>query len=99
MTNYLVSYATDSTTAATVVYGVENYEDLFELAIRDFFDYATGEVDENDNDILESSNVLRKFVESGDFFGSCADSGVYFGDIIAVDEALKYVTTLSEFAR
>jgi hypothetical protein len=97
MTNYLVSYATDSTTAATVVYGVENYEDLFELAIRDFFDYATGEVDENDNDILESSNVMRKFVETGEFYLVCSDSGVYFGDIIPVEEALKYATTLAEF--
>ena len=98
MTNYLVSYATDSTTAATVIYGVENYEDLFELAIRDFFDYDTGELDEDGISIIkESSNVMRKFLESGDFFDSCADSGVYFGDIIAVDEALRYVTTLSEF--
>ena len=97
MTNYLVSYATDDTTASTVVYGVENYEDLFELAIRDFFDYETGELDDNGYSILESTNVLRKFVESGDFFGTCANSGVYFGDIILVEEALKYVTTLTEF--
>jgi hypothetical protein len=97
MQNYLVSYATESTTAATVIYSVENYEDLFELAIRDFFDYTAGDVDENGYEILESVNVLRKFVESGDFFGTCADSGVYFGDIILVEEALKYVTTLTEF--
>ena len=97
MQNYLVSYATDDTTAATVVYSVENYEDLFELAIRDFFDYETGELDDNGSSIIESTNVLRKFVESGDFFGTCADSGIYFGDIILVEEALKYVTTLTEF--
>ena len=60
MTNYLVSYATDSTTAATVIYGVENYEDLFELAIRDFFDYATGEVDEDDNSVMNISFPVSK---------------------------------------
>lgn len=96
MKNYLVSYSTEGTTAATVIYGVEHYEDLFPLAIRDFFDYEAS-VDDNGNTIMQSAAVLQEFFDTDDFYETCSNHGIYFGDIIALDEALQYVTTLAEF--
>ena len=98
MKKYLVSYlASDCSTASTVIYAVEKYEDLFELAILDFFNYSNGDVDDEGYDVLQSVEVMREYVESEDFYGTCSKFGIDFGDITPLDEALDYVTTLAEF--
>jgi hypothetical protein len=94
---YLVSYASESTTAATVAYGVENLEDIYKLIIKDFFNYETGDTDVNGVDILKSEEVLDAFDRTGDIHGVCADAGVYFGDIISLEDSLSVIITEKDY--
>lgn len=97
MKKYLVSYSSDGTTANTVIYAVENYEDLFKLIITDFFNYETGFKDEAGVDILESEFALQEYLGSDDFYETCNNRGVYFGEMIELEEALQYVVSAANF--
>ena len=97
MKKYLVSYASDGTTADTVIYEAEDYDQLLPLILIDFFNYETGLEDDTGTDILESALALKEFAESQNFYEVCNHRGVYIGEVIELEQALHYIVRASNF--